>query len=167
MRVSMETLVSALRTIRSMDEEEIKRAIRTIAAEQPNLFSSVLEAHRMGVSEEDTEFLLELLHLVFEAMKQSPYDWEVISEEEIDGYMDTIVDEARTFESLDPKSRSDHTRKLASSHPEQPTYAFVICELKQLCKRSNGPQETYKYVAMCALGFVHAVARGTLKARSS
>ncbi len=156
----MEVLASAIRTVHKMGPEETGRSIETVGARQPNLLLSVLAVEKLGVSRENTEFLLKLLLVAFEAMRQSPYDWEVISEDEQERHLQRIVGNAKLSEGLDPESQSRLTQKMIEAQPEQPLYAFVTNELIQWRRHLVHPQESDKFVDMCALSLVECIAHG-------
>ena len=53
-----------------------------IFQQQPNLLASCLVQQRLGASEPKLEFLLNILLVCFQAMKESGYTWSLITEEE-------------------------------------------------------------------------------------
>ena len=81
-RISVQQLYSAINKVRSMSLAEKSALTDEIYQQQPNLLASCLVQQRLGVSERAVEFLLNILLVSFQAMKESGHHWPLISEEE-------------------------------------------------------------------------------------
>src|SRR6187431_2245022 len=81
-RISLEQLAVAIRKVRSMSEAQKIVLADEVFEKQPNLLASCLAQSRLGVSMEEIEFLLHILFVCFQAMKESGRPWPLISQEE-------------------------------------------------------------------------------------
>jgi hypothetical protein len=81
-RISIDDVVIAAKKVSRMSQPQKLRLVHEIYETQPNLLAACLCQQQLGVAPESVEFLLHLLFTCFEAMKESPFDWPMISEAE-------------------------------------------------------------------------------------
>src|ERR1035437_6412005 len=81
-RISPQALAGAIQKIRAMSISQKEMVADELFRDQPNMLGSVLVQKQMGVSFEKIEFLLEILLICFQAMKESGLTWPLITEDE-------------------------------------------------------------------------------------
>lgn len=127
-RISMSTLVSAIKKVRAMDIGQKEQLADELFRQQPNMFGSVLVQQQMGVSLEKMEFSLEILFICFQCMKESGLTWPLITEAEQDKQLARYVATVKFGEGLSPKLQDCAMKQYLDSHPEQYLLAFVTAE---------------------------------------
>ena len=140
-----------------MSRGQKERLIDELFHEQPNLLGSFLVQKQMGVSFEKMEFLLELLLICFQAMKESGLTWPLITEDEQDKQMARYVATVKLGEDSNPSLQELAMKQYIESHPEQYLLAFVTAETKDWLRRTP-PAETDKYVVLAAANLVNCIA---------
>ncbi|MBI3144155.1 MAG: hypothetical protein HYZ18_02585, partial [Pseudogulbenkiania sp.] len=81
-RISPNTLAQAITKVRAMDRKQKEGLADEIFRAQPHLLGSVLVQQRLGVSLEKMEFLIDILFICFQAMKDSGLTWPLINVKE-------------------------------------------------------------------------------------
>ena len=81
-RISRNALLRAIQAVQEMNNEQKLGLAEEIFSSQPNMLGSVLVLPRLGVSAAKQEFVLEILFLCFQAMKESALTWPLITEDE-------------------------------------------------------------------------------------
>jgi hypothetical protein len=84
MRISLQALGDAIIKVRAMTRAQKEQLADDMFQVQPNMFGSFLVQNQLGVSPEKMEFLLEILFVCFQAMKESGLQWPLITEDEQD-----------------------------------------------------------------------------------
>ena len=74
-RISMDHLVAAIRKVRSMSLAEKEALADEIHRRQPYMLASCLVQSRLGVEPVAVEFLLNILLVCYQSMKQSGLQW--------------------------------------------------------------------------------------------
>jgi hypothetical protein len=112
-----------------MSVKEKEALADEICLHQPHLLASCLVQARLGVEPAAVEFLLNILLVCYQSMKESGLQWSVITEDE-QGRQRWIG--AVQFSEHAAGSAADGAREqYASQHPEQPLLAFVLSETAQ------------------------------------
>lgn len=101
--ISSRNLVDAVLRVERMSFQERERLAEAIHDQQPQLFFSVLVLPRYGATLAQTEVVLNLLRVFFEAMKCSGEVWPVITEEVQERCLTRISGRVRFIEGL-PRS---------------------------------------------------------------
>lgn len=125
--------------------------------DQPNMFGSFLVQQQMGVSLEKMEFLLDILFICFQAMKESGLTWPLITEDEQDRQLGRYVATVKFGDDLNEHLRERVMKQYIAGHPEQELFAFVSVETADWLRRI-APEETDKYVILAAANFVNCIA---------
>ena len=133
---------------------------------QPNMLGSFLVQKQFGVSIEKMDFLLDLLLICFQAMKESALAWPLITEDEIDRQMQRYIAIVKFAEGLGTGLRDQSMRQYVDSHPEKELLAWVQHETANWLKRIVS-EETDKYVMMAAANFVNCIAFVTMETQKS
>eukprot|EP01037_Dinobryon_pediforme_P020074 gene20074-20611_t len=129
----------------------------SIGEEQPNMFGSFLVQKQMGVSFEKMEFLLEILLICFQAMKESGLTWPLITEDEQDKQLARYVATVKFGEDLSSSLQDLAMKQYIENHPEQYLLAFVTVETKDWLSRI-ALEKTDNYVMLAAANFVNCIA---------
>lgn len=129
---------------------------------QPNLLASCLVQSKLGAAPETVEFLLDILLVCFQAMKESGHDWPPISEDAQARQMQRHVAAVHFSEDIKDPTLADAARKqYLANHPEAPLLAFVLGECNlwlQDIARRGVESESDKFVMMAAVNMVNCIA---------
>jgi hypothetical protein len=156
-RISMRELAAAITKIRAMDMKQKEAFVDELVREQPHMFASFLVQQQMGVSFEKMEFLLEILLICYQAMRESGKRWPLITEDEQDRQMSRYVAAVKFGENLSPALSDRAMQQYIAAHPEQPLLAFVTSELAAWLGRIT-PEDTDNYVMLAATNLVNCIA---------
>lgn len=80
-KISIENVVSAVRKVQAMSPSEQLALADEIFQRQPNLLASCLVQHSLGVVNGGLEHTTDMLLVCFQSMKESGFEWPVISED--------------------------------------------------------------------------------------
>ena len=108
-----------------MDLTQKEQLADDLARAQPHLFASFLVQQRLGVSLAKMDFLLDILLIGFQAMKESGQIWPLITEDEQDRQMARLVATVRFGDDLPRSLRGYALRQYIETHPEKDLLAFV------------------------------------------
>lgn len=167
MRITEKVLADAIRAADPIlrDPIGLDQRLEAVLAAQPNLMTSVfavIKHHR--TTRQETTFLIRMLVICSEAMDRSRYSWQLISEEEQDRHLGTIVGRAKLSDGLAPSEKNTLAAKIGDEHPEKYLFAFANAELMHL-RRSQGPTPSDKHVLLCTMNLVECIARGHAEQR--
>ncbi len=156
-RISRHALCRAIETIRAMNRTDKEHLADELFRDQPNMFGAFLVQQQMGVSLEKMEFLLDILFICFQAMKESGLSWPLITEDEQDRQLGRYVAAVQFGDDLSEQLRDRAMKQYIEGHPEQALFAFVFGEMADWLRRSI-PEETDKYIILTAANFVNCIA---------
>jgi hypothetical protein len=156
-RISTDILKVATSKVNAMDLRQKELLADEIFREQPNLLGLVLVQHRLGISLEKIDFLLNILLINFQAMKESGLKWSKITEDEIEKQMDRFVAIVNFSKDLGKSLKSKSILQYTKKHPEIYLFAFVQSETENWLKRIN-PEESDKNIVIAAFTFVNCIA---------
>src|ERR1039457_6579717 len=134
-RISPQALARAIQKIRAMSMGQKEQVLDELFREQPNMLGSFLVQKQMGVSFEKMDFLLEILLICFQAMKESGLTWPLITEDEQDKQLARYVATVKFGEDLSSSLQERAMKQYIESHPEQYLLAFVTVELSDWLAR--------------------------------
>lgn len=161
-RISIEQVATAIRKVRSMSQAKKLALTDEVFQKQPNLLASCLVQPRFGVAMESVEFLLNILLVCFQAMKEAGGVWAVISEDEQERQMACMTGTVKFSEDFaDPVLAGAARAQYVADHSEAPLLAFVMHEvsnwLQDLARRGT-ESESDKYVMSAAVNMVNCIA---------
>ena len=156
-RISREALCRGIEKMQAMGRAQKEALADELLRDQPNMLGSVLAQHQMGVSPEKMEFLLELLFVCFQAMRESSLDWPLITEDEQDRQLARYVATVKFGEDLNETLRDRAMHQYIVGHPEQELLAYVLVQTKDWLLRIV-PEESDKFVMLAAANFVNCIA---------
>lgn len=161
-RISVKHVASAVRKLQLMDMPQKTAIIDEIYVKQPNLLASCVVPRKFGVDDQTVEFLLNLLLTCYVAMRESGFEWPLISESEQERELERTVGAILFSEQLtDPVAADAARAQYISAHPEQPLLALVTTECNawlQDLARKKAEKESDKYVMMASVNLVNCIA---------
>jgi hypothetical protein len=128
---------------------------------QPYMLASCLVQSRLGAELAAVEFLLHILLVCYQSMKESGLQWPVITEDEQERQMQRWVGAVQFSEHTSDTVADEAQAQYASQHSEQPLLAFVVSEtnqwLHELSER-NAQAKSDKFVMMASMNLVNCIA---------
>jgi hypothetical protein len=162
--ITSQLLVDAVLRVERMSFNERERLADEIYAEQTNLLASVIVLQRYGATLEQMELVLNLLLVIYSAMKISGKSWPVISEEVQERCLKRIVARARFIERLTPAQQQQATADSIADHREKQLLAYAFGKLGE--QGLLGIQtEAEKMILLAAVNLVECVAETAPKAK--
>ena len=156
-RITREALVNAVVKVRAMDAIQKERLADEVYLAQPNLLASFLVQRNFGVSLMKMEFLLEVLLICFQAMKESGHAWPLITEDDQDRQLAHLVAMIQSSEIQSYDDRDRTMRHYIETHPEKELLAFIQMETSIWLNRVE-PEESDKWVVLAARNMVDCIA---------
>lgn len=155
--ISQVVLAQAAVAVARMDYDQREQLADEIYAKQPNLLASVVVQHQMGASLPQTEDMLNILLVAWQAMKMSGHHWPVISEDTQDLCLQRLTGKARFIEGLDAGSIERAVGQQIEQHSEPYLLAFVFGQLRDhdLLEIRN---DVEKHLVLGALNMVECIA---------
>ena len=161
----MDNVAAAIRKVRGMSVKEKEALADEIYLHQPHLLASCLVQSRLGVEQAAVEFLLNILFVCYQSMKESGLHWFVITEVEQEGQMQRWIGAVLFSEPATGSAADGAREQYASQHPEQPLMAFVVSEtnqwLREISER-NAEAESDKFVMMASMNLVNCIAGASI-----
>lgn len=160
-RITLEILGAAIAKVGSMDLQQKERLADEIYRHQPKLLASVLVQQRLGVSYAKMEFLIGILLVGYQAMKETGLKWPLISADEQERQLTRATAVVRFFASSDSNSQEQIISRHIDEFPEKVLLAFVTNEVKGWLERLSQERdeaESDKYVMLAAANLVNYVA---------
>jgi hypothetical protein len=160
-RITVDNVAAAIRKVRAMNLRQKEALTEEIHLEQPHMLASCLVQSKLGAEPAAVEFLLNILLVCFQSMKESGLQWSVITEVEQERQMQRWIGAVEFSEhALGPISGDSAREQYATQHPEQPLLAFVVSEtnqwLRELSQR-NAESESDKFVMMASMNLVNCI----------
>jgi hypothetical protein len=156
-RISQNAMVSAVSKVRAMDAKQKELLADEVFRAQPHLFGSFLVQTQLGVSLAKMDFLLDILLVSFQAMKESGLPWPLITEDELDSQSQRLVAIVKFGDDLSESLRNQSMLQYVESHPEKELLAYVQMETMDWLTRI-APEKSDKYVMLAAWNIVNCIA---------
>jgi hypothetical protein len=119
--------------------------------------ASFLAQQGLGVSDAKMEFLIELMLVCYQAMKDSGATWPLITEDDQERELARWATSMRIEEELSERRRAQVLKRYIDAHPEKVLFAHVHFEVNRWLL-SVEAEESDKYVAMTAINFANCIA---------
>jgi hypothetical protein len=165
-RITTENVAAAIRKVSSLSLPQKEELAGEIHRHQPHLLDSCLVQPKLGGHINDVEFLLNILLVCYQAMKESGLRWPMITEDEQERQMQRWIGAVYFTEHAPGNSASQRARQqYADQHPQQPLLAFVVNETNQWLRGSSqrkGKAESDKFVMMASMNLVNCIASAPL-----
>ncbi len=160
-RITVDNLAAAIRKVRFMSLQEKEALADEIHRCQPHMLASCLVQSRLGVEPAAVEFLLNILLVCYQSMKESGLQWSVITEDEQERQMQRWIGAVQFSEHAVGSAADGAREQYASQHPEQPLLAFVLSETNQwlgeIAER-HAEAEPDKFIMMASMNLVNCIA---------
>jgi hypothetical protein len=160
-RITIDNVTAAIRKVRAMSLKEKEALADEIHRCQPHMLASCLVQSRLGVEPAAVEFLLNILLVCYQSMKESGLQWPVITEDEQERQMQRWIGAVQFSEHAAGSTADAARAQYASQHPEQPLLAFVLSETNQWLheiSQRNREVESDKFVMMASMNLVNCIA---------
>lgn len=156
-RISLDALARAIKHVSTLSMLQKEAMGDEIFRAQPNLLGSVLVLQRLGVSLLKIEFLLDILLICFQAMKESGHTWPMITLDQQDTQMQRLAATVKFGENLGQGLQRIASQQYIDAHPEKYLLAYVINECTNWLSRVE-PEESDKHVLLAAINLVSCIA---------
>ena len=160
-RITIDHVAAAIRKVRAMSLKEKEALADEIHRCQPHMLASCLVQSRLGVKPAAVEFLLNILLVCYQSMKESGLQWPVITEDEQERQMQRWIGAVQFSEHAAGSAADSARTQYVSQHPEQPLLAFVLSEtnqwLREISER-NEEADSDKFVMMASMNLVNCIA---------
>jgi hypothetical protein len=161
-RITVDDVAEAVRKVRCMSLKDKEALTEEIYRRQPHMLASCLVQPKLGVELAAVDFLLNILLVCYQAMKESGLQWSLITEDEQERQMQRWIGAVDFSErGLENIAAASAREQYAREHPEQPLLAFVIGEttqwLDELAQR-RAEAESDKFVMMASMNMVNCIA---------
>jgi len=160
-RITIDNVAAAIRKVRAMGLKEKEALADEIHRCQPHILASCLVQSRLGVEPAAVEFLLNILLVCYQSMKESGLQWPVITEDEQERQMQRWIGAVQFSEHAAGAAADAARAQYASQHPEQPLLAFVLSETNQWLSeisRHHAEADSDKFVMMASMNLVNCIA---------
>src|ERR1700722_20081459 len=144
-----------------MSVKEKEALADEIPLRQPHLLASCLVQSRFGVEQAAVEFLLNILLVCYQSMKESGLHWSVITEVEQQRQMQRWIGAVQFSEDAMGSAADAAREQYANQHPEQPLLAYVVSETNQWLREiseGNAAAQSDKFVIMASMNLVNCIA---------
>ena len=160
-RITVDNVAAAIRKVRGMSAKEKEALTDEIYLRQPHLLASCLVQSRLGIDPSAVEFLLNILFVCYQSMKESGLQWPVITEVEQERQMQRWIGAVHFSERAIGSATDGAREQYASQHPEQPLLALVVSEtnqwLREISER-NAEAQSDKFVMVASMNLVNCIA---------
>jgi hypothetical protein len=164
-RITVDHLAAAIRKIRCMNLQEKEALAEEIHRSKPYMLASCLVQSRLGVEPAAVEFLLNILLVCYQSMKESGLQWSVITEDEQERQMQRWIGAVQFSEHAAGSTADEARAQYASQHSEQPLLAFVLSETNQWLgeiAEHHAQAESDKFVMMASMNLVNCIASASV-----
>ncbi len=160
--LSIPIVADAIRAVAAMGLQQRLDLADRVHAEQPTLLYSVLVMQRFGATMAQIEVLIEVLLVVFTAMKVAGGKWPVITEELQERCLARVVGRARFIEGLDAPQVDAAVKDATLGHPQAPLLAYAVDAMR--CQGWLGiKDDTQKHLVLTGLNLVECVAEAATR----
>jgi hypothetical protein len=160
-RITIGNVTAAIRKVRGMSLNEKEALADEIHRCQPHMLASCLVHLRLGVEPTAVEFLLNILLVCYQSMKESGLQWPVITEDEQERQMQRWIGAVQFSEHAAGSAADAARARYASQHPEQPLPAFVLSETNQWLREISqryAEADSDQFIVMASMNLVNCIA---------
>jgi hypothetical protein len=160
-RITMNHIAAAILKVRSMSLIEKEALADEIHRSQSHMLASCLVQSRLGVEFAAVEFLLNILLVCYQSMKESGLQWPIITEDEQERPMQRWIGAVQFSEHTAGPAADQARVQYVSQHSEQALLAYVVGETNQWLhglSTRNAQAESDKFVMMASMNLVNCIA---------
>ena len=155
---SIEDLGNATLAVRGMSFAAKEALVDAIHVEQPNLLYAVLVLQRYGASMQQIEVMLELLLVVYTAMKASGRQWRRITDDLQETCLKRVTGRIGFAEGLAPAQFEAAVHQIIEAHPEPVLLSLAVGRLGDAGWLGIA-DDAQKYLVLAALNLVECVSQ--------
>ncbi|MFK5892527.1 MAG: hypothetical protein QM504_04835 [Pseudomonadota bacterium] len=155
--ISEANIVSAVRTISAMDTKKKEILCDEIFVEQPNLLASVLVQQQMGNELQEIDVLLNVLMVLYIAIKESGHKISKITENEQEHQMKLFSATVKSTEGMKDIFIETSLNKFIEDHKESNLLSYVVGEMRSANFFKNR-KESSKYLIMAGINLASCIA---------
>ncbi|MET3124748.1 hypothetical protein AAKU67_004365 [Oxalobacteraceae bacterium GrIS 2.11] len=157
-RIATPVLARSIQQVRAMTLAQKELLLDDMFRSQPTLLSACIVQHRMGIPLKKMEFLLELILICFQSMKESGLTWPLIDENQWERQLALLVANVKFTEGLNDELHKQSLQQYIDGHPEKMLFAFVMGELQPWLNQCGLTDENERYVMLSAITAVNCIA---------
>jgi hypothetical protein len=162
-RISRASLIHAIAKVRAMNRRQTEALIQEVSRHQPNIHGCVLIQRCFGVSQDKLNFLVHIMLVFFQAMKESELDWPAISVDELDRHMPVYIDLVRCGAHMETGARDRAMTRYIDAHAERELFAYVHEETAGWLATTVA-EETDRYIMIVVATLVSCIAHAPITA---
>ena len=162
-RISSENLTSAINKAQNMSLTEKESICDEIFREQPNLLASVLVQQQMGNTLKEVDVLLNILIVLYLAVKEAGLGIGEISELQQEDQLAKLTTSVAFSEGMDSHLVNSSIKQYISNHKEQIMLAYVTDTMKEAGFFKN-MRECSKYLVLAGVNLANCVSNATKRA---
>jgi hypothetical protein len=161
-RISVQNVAQSVRKLLAMDVAGKAALADEVYRAQPNMLAWCLALQHVGVSLVKMDFVLEVMLVCFQAMKESMLAWPVISVAEQDRQAQRFVAMVQFSEDLSASLQEQSARQYADDHLEPWLWAYVLGQSNRWLATVD-KEESDKYVIIAVANLVDCMAHVPLE----
>ena len=161
---SIESLGRATLAVNAMSFSAKQALADAIHAEQPTLLYAVLVQQRFGATMTQIEVVLDLLFVMYTAMKASGRKWLLITEDLQESCLKRVTGRIRFAEGLAPAPLDAAVQQVIDDHPEPALLSLAFGNLREAGLLGIADQ-AQKYLVLAALNLVECVSQSADRTR--
>jgi hypothetical protein len=159
-RITVDKMASTIKRTHAMTMAQKIALLDEIHDRQPVLLTSVLVQKKLGVSERKIDFLLNILIVCYQAMKETGLVWPRITEGDQERYLEREAAITKFTEGLDKASIEQVRAQYVGEKREKFLFAYVAGEVRDWVlglARDRNEAESDKFVMLAALNLVSCI----------
>jgi len=156
-RISAQAMARAINAVLAMDFGKKEALTDEVFRIQPHMLASVMVQKDFGVPLEKVDFLLHILLVCFQAMKESGLTWATVTEDEQERQFQRYLAIFESSARQNDQRRDELLGQYINGHPEKWLVAYLSSETTAWLKRIV-PEESDKYVMLAAWNLVNCIA---------
>ncbi len=161
--ISDKQIVHAISKVDQMDLKNKELVCDEIFIKQPNLLASVLVLQQMGNTLKEVDVLLNVLIVLYLALKESGANISKVSEQDQAHQLRLLTASVKFSEDMDSNSVVNSVNQYISSQQQKYLMAYVTGVMKE-AGFYNKQHEASKYLIMSGLNLVSCIAHAIKKA---
>ncbi|WP_354334403.1 MULTISPECIES: hypothetical protein [unclassified Undibacterium] len=157
-RITTPVLARSIQQVRAMTLVQKEQLLDNMFRSQPTLLIACLVQHKIGIPFDKMEFLMELIFICFQSMKESGLTWSLIDENQWERQLGLLVANVKFTERLSSDLRRQSLHQYIDDHPEKMLFVFVMSELLPWLDQCGLAEDNERYVMLAAITAVNCIA---------
>ena len=157
-RITTPVLARSIQQVRGMTLAQKEQLMDDMFRSQPTLLSTCIVQHKMGISFEKMEFLVEMILICFQTMQESGLTWPLIDQNQWERQLELLIANVKFTEGLSNDLHGQSLQQYIDDHPEKMLFAFVMSELLPWIDQCGLTEDHERYVMLAAITAVNCIA---------